>query len=39
MLISYPCLGDIFIESLDQDKSIGWEVAYLVCRVFNAATK
>lgn len=35
-LESYPCLGDIFVECIDQDDKIGWEVAYLLCRVYNA---
>jgi hypothetical protein len=35
-LIAYPCLGDIFIECLDQDNKIGWEIAYFLCRVFNS---
>jgi hypothetical protein len=35
-LVSYPCMGDVFVECIDQDEKIGWEIAYLICRVYNA---
>ena len=29
-------MGDVFLECIDQDEKIGWEIAYLIWRVYNA---